>query len=304
MFFRSPIIFLSIISISRMKTNIFNTKKTLNLRGKLMDFSTCRLMGILNITPDSFYDGGRYAGEDTIKRRIKQMQEELVDIIDVGAYSSRPGATGISEREEMRRLKTALHLVRREAPDIPVSVDTFRSSVADFALKNYGVEIINDISGGEADEAMYEVVAKHRAAYVAMHMRGTPQNMNLRTEYKNMVADILLYFSEKVEQLKAKGINDFVIDPGFGFAKDLSQNYQLLSQLHLFQALETPILVGASRKSMIYKLLKTIPQEALNGTTAVHMLALCRGADILRVHDVKAAGECIAVYEQVKKSAQ
>lgn len=282
--------------------NIFNKKNSLNLRGQLIDLSTPKVMGILNITPDSFYDGGKYSDKASIKAHLQQMETDGVDIIDVGAYSSRPGANDVSSAEELKRLNTTLEIIREHNASIPISVDTFRSEVADAVLRDFKVEIINDISGGSLDNDMYDAVAKHKAAYILMHMRGTPQTMSSMTDYKNMVAEILYYFSEKIATLKSKGIMDVVIDPGFGFAKDLDQNYTLLSQMHLFDALEAPILAGISRKSMIYKLLDISPQESLNGTTAVNMLALTKGANILRVHDVKEAKECISIYNKMLKS--
>lgn len=278
--------------------NIFNKKKTINLHGQLFDVSSPRVMGILNITPDSFHDGGAYNEVDKLRQRVREMVSEGVDILDVGAYSSRPGAVDISVAEEIERLTWALEVIRDTAASVPISVDTFRSEVAAFALENYGVEIINDISGGDLDPKMFDVLAQSGAVYVMMHMRGMPQTMTTLTNYDYMVAEMLLSFSSKLKQLRAKGINDVIIDPGFGFAKTLEQNYQLLSQLHLFNSLEVPLLVGLSRKSMISKLLKTNAEASLNGTTAAHMLALTKGSNILRVHDVKAAKECVSIYHK------
>jgi dihydropteroate synthase len=278
--------------------NVYTPMTTINLNGELFDLSRPRVMGILNITPDSFYDGGAYAEEKDLRQRVQKMVNEGVDIIDVGAYSSRPGAVDISVKEELERLTFALPIIRDSAGDLPISVDTFRSEVAAFVLEHYHVEIINDISGGDLDDKMFDVVAHYGAAYMMMHMRGTPQTMTPLTTYNNMVAEILRSFSSKIRTLKSKGLNDIIIDPGFGFAKNLDQNYQLLSQLHLFNALQVPLLVGVSRKSMIFKLLQTTPQESLNGTTAAHMLALTKGAKILRVHDVKEAKECVAIYQK------
>lgn len=279
--------------------DIFNKRKTINLRGQLFDCSVPQVMGILNVTPDSFYDGGVYSDDNELLARVVNMIAEGVDIIDVGAYSSRPGGSDISVEEEIERLKLALDVITKVIGNVPLSVDTFRSEVAAFVLENYPVAIINDISGGDLDERMYDVVAKYGAAYMMMHMRGTPQTMTQLTHYDNMMAEMIKDFSLKIKLLKSKGVHDVVIDPGFGFAKDLDQNYKLLSQLHLFNALGAPVLVGLSRKSMIFKLLGQTAQETLNGTTAAHMLALTKGANILRVHDVKEAKECVAIFQKM-----
>lgn len=278
---------------------IYTKKRTLNLRGKLYTLDQPKVMGILNVTPDSFYDGGQYHTEDTLRQRITQMLQEGADMIDVGAYSSRPGADDVSPAVETERLCGALDVIQTMGVDLPLSVDTFRSSVADVVLERYPVAMINDISGGKADDQMYDVVAKHQAAYVLMHMRGTPQTMQQHTQYDNLISDILLYFSERVKILKEKGLKDIIIDPGFGFAKDLDQNYRLLSELEVFEAIELPLLVGVSRKSMVYNLLQVSPDQALNGTTVIQTMALSKGADILRVHDVKAAKEAVAIMERI-----
>ncbi len=278
---------------------VFNKKKTLNLRGQLFNIDRPLVMGILNVTPDSFFDGGLYPDEASIKKRVQSMVDEGADIIDVGAYSSRPGAAEVSSAAEIERLATALDIIKKMGVNVPLSVDTFRSEVADFALRYDEVVMINDISGGQIDEKIFDVAAKHQAVYVLMHMRGTPQTMMKEGYYKDLVPDILLYFSERIAKLKACGVKDIIIDPGFGFAKDMEQNYNLLSHLEVFAALEVPLLVGVSRKSMIYKLLGVTPDEALNGTTVLHTLALSKGADILRVHDVKAARECVTIYEKM-----
>ncbi len=282
--------------------DFFTKKQSLNIKGELLNLTSPKVMGILNITPDSFYDGGNYTQQRTIEERLMEMQAEGADIIDIGAYSSRPNADNIASNEEIERLDNALSLIKKMAIDIPVSIDTFRSEVAAFALEKYQVPIINDISGGELDPQMFDVIGQHKPVYIMMHMRGTPQTMTSLTNYKEMTAEILLYFSKKIEKLKGLGVKDVVIDPGFGFAKTLDQNYELLSQLHLFKALETPLLVGLSRKSMIYKLLQRTPKESLNGTTGVNMLALDRGADILRVHDIQAAKECVKIFTQLNKN--
>ncbi len=279
---------------------IYTKKQTLNLRGALYSIDEPKVMGILNVTPDSFYDGGQYESLQRMRLRLEQMLLEGVDIIDIGAYSSRPGAQDVSSQEEIHRLCQALELIQSMEVDVPLSVDTFRSEVAHEVLERFSVSIINDISGGAADQAMYDVVAEYGAVYVLMHMRGTPQTMMQHTHYDNLMRDLLFYFSEKVNALKARGVKDIIIDPGFGFAKDLDQNYRLLSELELLEALELPLLVGVSRKSMIYKLLQVSPDEALNGTTVIQTMALSKGADILRVHDVKAAKEAIAIMAKLK----
>ncbi len=269
---------------------------TLNCNGKLINLSEPKVAGILNVTPDSFYDGGKYISENTLLKRIKQLAEEKADIIDVGAFSSRPGADFISEKEERKRLHFALELIRKELPGSVLSVDTYRSEIAKFVVKNFNVDIINDISGGNFDGNMFETIAKLQVPYVCMHMQGTPEKMQNNPQYKDVVKDLLKYFSEKIEQAKKIGINDFIIDPGFGFGKTIEHNYQILKKLELFQMLERPLLVGLSRKSMIYKLNNETPQEALAGTIALNMTALQKGANILRVHDVKEAKQLITVY--------
>ena len=278
----------------------YTSTTTIKLQGQLMDLSTPRVMGILNITPDSFYDGGSYPEADALRRTVMTMLNDGVDILDVGAYSSRPGAIDISVEEEMSRLTWALDIIREMKVQVAVSVDTFRSEIAAFVLEHYQVAIINDISGGDLDANMYDVVARYGAAYMMMHMRGTPQTMIQLSNYDHLMAEMLRDFSSKINKLKAKGVHDIIVDPGFGFAKDLDQNYQLLAQLHLMNALQVPLLVGVSRKSMIYKLLDTTPQASLNGTTALHMLALSQGATILRVHDVNEAKECITIFSKMK----
>lgn len=280
--------------------NLFNKKQSLKLNGKLMNFSSAKVMAILNITPDSFFDGGNYTHEELIFQHLEKITRAGADIIDIGAYSSRPGADNIPVAEEIKRLDLALSSIKKRNCELPLSIDTFRSEVAEWALKTYQVEIINDISAGDLDDNMFNIIAKYQPAYLMMHMRGNPQTMSSLTQYKDLTAEILRYFSEKITHLKNIGVNDLIVDPGFGFAKTLEQNYQLLSQLHLFEALETPLLTGLSRKSMIYKLLEGSPEDSLNGTTALNMLALTKGADILRVHDVREAKECITLFNAIK----
>ena len=272
---------------------------TINCKGKLIDLSTPKVMGILNITPDSFYDGGKHKKPGTILKHTEKMLNEGATFIDIGAYSSRPGADDISEDEELHRILPIVNLILNEFPNMPISIDTFRSRVAKKCLQ-VGAALINDISGGHIDTNMIKVVAEFQVPYIAMHMKGTPQNMKEKTEYDDLLKEMLFYFSKIVEDSQKKKLNDLIIDPGFGFAKTISQNYKLLEHLNLFKNLERPLLVGLSRKSMIYKTLNTNPREALNGTTALHMIALRKGAHILRVHDVKEAVECIKLHNELQ----
>lgn len=274
--------------------------KTINIKGQLLSLDEPQVMGILNVTPDSFYAGSRKQTEAAIIDRIETILREGASIIDVGGYSSRPDAAEVSETEEMQRLEMALQPLLQHYPDVVVSVDTFRSSVARQCVEKYGVAMINDISGGELDERMFDTVAQLRVPYIMMHMRGTPQTMQQQTDYEDVTADLLKYFSQKLERLFRLGVNDVILDPGFGFSKTLTQNYELMRHLGDFRTFGLPLLVGVSRKSMIYKLLETTPEESLNGTTVLHTYALLRGADILRVHDVRAAKEAIRIVQQLK----
>lgn len=274
--------------------------KTINIKGQLLSLDEPQVMGILNVTPDSFYAGSRKQTEAAIIDRIETILREGASIIDVGGYSSRPDAAEVSETEEMQRLEMALQPLLQHYPDVVVSVDTFRSSVARQCVEKYGVAMINDISGGELDERMFDTVAQLRVPYIMMHMRGTPQTMQQQTDYEDVTADLLKYFSQKLERLFRLGVNDVILDPGFGFSKTLTQNYELMRHLGDFRILGLPLLVGVSRKSMIYKLLETTPEESLNGTTVLHAYALLQGADILRVHDVRAAKEAIRIVQQLK----
>ena len=257
-------------------------------------------MGILNITPDSFYDGGKYKDKKSILLQTEKMLNEGATFIDVGAYSSRPGADPVSEDEELKRMLPIVEMLVREFPEIILSIDTFRSTVAEKSLQA-GAALINDISAGKLDEEMLPTIAKYKVPYIMMHLRGTPRTMQHQTEYSDLLIDILRYFSERVAHARSLGIIDIIVDPGFGFAKKLEQNYELLSKLDLFQNLNLPILVGLSRKSMIYKALDTNPENALNGTTALNMVALMKGANILRVHDVKEAMECVKACRMVAR---
>lgn len=275
--------------------------KTINIKGQLLLLDEPQVMGILNVTPDSFYAGSRKQTEAAIIDRIETILREGASIIDVGGYSSRPDAAEVSETEEMQRLEMALQPLLQHYPDVVVSVDTFRSSVARQCVEKYGVAMINDISGGELDEQMFDTVAQLRVPYIMMHMRGTPQTMQQQTDYEDVTADLLKYFSQKLERLFRLGVNDVILDPGFGlFSKTLTQNYELMRHLGDFRIFGLPLLVGVSRKSMIYKLLETTPEESLNGTTVLHTYALLQGADILRVHDVRAAKEAIRIVQQLK----
>lgn len=270
---------------------------TINCLGQLIDLSSPKVMGILNITPDSFYDGNRYNSDTLILAQVEKMLRDGAAFIDMGAYSSRPKAAEISEAEEQSRLLPIVKLILDHFPDALLSIDTFRSNIAQKSL-DMGASMINDISAGALDEKMMEVVSVYKVPYVMMHMRGTPQTMSTMTHYDDIVKEMLFYFSEKVAKARSLGINDVIIDPGFGFAKTLDQNFEVLQKMELFQNLELPILAGISRKSMVYKVLNSSAEEALNGTTALHMIALMKGASILRVHDVKEAMECIRLFEK------
>lgn len=265
---------------------------TINCKGNLIDLRKPKVMGILNITPDSFFDGGKYKNDKLIISQVKKMLSEGATFIDLGAYSSRPGAAEVPVTEELNRVVPIVELLNREFPEILLSIDTFRSEVASRSIEA-GAALINDISAGKIDEEMLTVIAKNKVPYIMMHMRGTPKNMQTLTNYNNLLIEIQQYFSEQIAKTKTLGINDLIVDPGFGFSKTLTQNFELLQKLELLQNLKRPILVGISRKSMIYKTLATDAQHALNGTTALNMLALIKGANILRVHDVKEAMECI-----------
>ena len=272
---------------------------TMNLRGKLVELRRPWVMGILNVTPDSFYADSRtpMAEPERIAQRVRQMLAEGADIIDVGAYSSRPGADDISPLEEMRRLEVALSTVREVAPEVYVSVDTFRSAVARQCVEHFGVDLINDISGGVLDRAMPKVVARLGVPYIIMHMKGNPETMQTAPEYQDVLAEVLEFLARQQQRFFDAGGKDVIIDPGFGFGKTLQHNYRLMERLQDFHELHAPLLVGVSRKSMIYKLLETTPQDALNGTTVIHTIAMMKGAHILRVHDVQAAVEARTLME-------
>ncbi|GIZ08273.1 dihydropteroate synthase [Flavobacterium sp. UMI-01] len=274
---------------------------TINCKGQLVDLEMPRVMGILNVTPNSFFDGGKYKNESEILSQVEKMLKDGATFIDVGAYSSKPNAEFVSEAEEINRLIPVIKLILQKFPDTLVSVDTFRSEVAAIAIEN-GAALINDISAGKLDDKMLETIAKYQVPYIMMHMRGTPQTMSSLTSYEDLLKEILFYFSERIHQARSLGINDLVVDPGFGFAKTVEQNYELLQKIDLFEILDLPLLVGISRKSMIYKVLKNKPEEALNGTTVLNTIALSKGAKILRVHDVKEAVETILLCNKVVAS--
>ena len=270
----------------------------LKIRDKLLNLEQPKIMAILNVTPDSFFDGGKFNTEIKVLKQVEKFINEGADIIDIGGYSSRPGAQNISIETELKRVISNIKLIRKEFPEIFISIDTFRSEVARESYLS-GADIINDISGGNLDTEMLKTVGELGAPYILMHMRGNPQNMSLKTNYKNITQDILDYLSNGIELAKANGINDIIIDPGFGFAKNIKQNFSLLNNLKDFKVLNYPILVGISRKSMIYKTLNIDVQEALNGTTVLHTVALLKGANIIRTHDVKELMECIKLIDEL-----
>ena len=271
---------------------------TINCKGTLVDFSSPKVMGILNITPDSFFDGGKYQHKKAILTQTEKMLKEGATFIDVGAYSSRPGADHVSEEEELRRILPAVVLLLREFPDIYLSIDTFRSRVAKKTIEA-GAAVINDISGGNMDALMFKTIAQLQVPYILMHMQGTPQTMQNHPRYEHITTDLIQFFSEKIDELRRLQINDVIIDVGFGFGKTILHNFQLLKELHHFQTFNLPLLAGVSRKSMLYKTLNIHPNDALNATSSANTIALLHGANILRVHDVKEAVECIKIVEQL-----
>lgn len=278
------------------------TARYINVNGSLLDLSQPRVMGILNVTPDSFYAGSRTQTEAEIVRRVRQIVSEGAAIIDIGAYSSRPNADNVSSREEMERLRMGLKILFEIQPDAVVSVDTFRADVARMCVEEYGVAIINDIAAGEMDTDMFHTVAALNVPYIMMHMQGTPQSMQQHPHYDNLLKEVFLYFARKVQQLRDLGVKDIILDPGFGFGKTMEHNYELLSHLEEFRIFELPLLVGVSRKSMIYRLLDITPQEALNGTTVLDTICLLKGADILRVHDAKEAVETVRIVQAMRNN--
>lgn len=276
---------------------------TLNLRGRLLELREPQIMGILNVTPDSFYSDSRTPDEAHITDRVRQMMDEGADMIDIGGYSSRPGADDVTPEEEMDRLRRGLRIVRKLYPEVPVSVDTFRADVARMCIEEEGADIINDISGGMMDRQMFRTVARLGVPYILMHMQGTPDTMQVAPHYDNLRREVMLYFAERIDRLCQMGAKDIIVDPGFGFGKTLEHNYELMNHLEDFAVFNLPLLVGISRKSMIYKLTGGTPQTSLNGTTVLNTISLVKGAHILRVHDVKAAAEAKQIYMAVKQNA-
>ena len=279
-----------------MKTPLY-----INVNGRLMDLSEPQVMGILNVTPDSFYAGSRAETEQDIIRRLHQIMDEGASIVDIGGYSSRPGAQEVSAEEEMERLRMGLKLIRKHRPDAVVSVDTFRADVAKMCAEEYGVAIINDISAGQMDDNMFPTIARLGIPYIIMHMKGTPQTMQQAPHYEHLRAEITQYFARKTYALYERGVNDIILDPGFGFGKTVAHNFEILKYMEELQNFNLPILVGVSRKSMIYKTLGITPEDSLNGTTAVNVIALMKGANILRVHDVKECVEAVKIYNTMNK---
>lgn len=274
---------------------------TLNLRGKLYSLCEPKIMGILNVTPDSFYAESRTSDEEHIAARVQQLMDDGADMIDIGGYSSRPGADDVSPEEEMNRLRRGLRVVRRLYPEVPISVDTFRADVARMCVEEEGADIINDISGGMMDRQMFRTVARLGVPYILMHMQGTPDTMQQAPHYDNLRREVMLYFAERIDRLCQMGAKDIIADPGFGFGKTLEHNYELFHHLDDFNLFNLPLLVGISRKSMIYKLLDGTPQTSLNGTTVLNTIALMKGAHILRVHDVKEAVEAKRIVMEMKE---
>ncbi|TDW52038.1 dihydropteroate synthase [Flavobacterium sp. 270] len=270
----------------------------INCKGRLIDLSIPKIMGILNVTPNSFFDGGKYNNESEILPQVEKMLSEGADFIDIGAYSSKPSAEFVTEQEEIERIVPVIELILKHFPDTLLSIDTFRAEVAKASIES-GAAIINDIAAGGLDENMFDVIAKYNVPYIMMHMRGNPQTMQSMTQYEDIIKEMLFYFSEKVAKARSLGINDLIMDPGFGFAKTTDQNYEVMQKMELFNLLELPVLSGISRKSMIYKTLNNTPQEALNGTTFLNTIALTKGAKILRVHDVKEAVECVTLFNKL-----
>ncbi len=283
------------------KDTYFSKKPSMNIKGKLFDLTEPCVMGIINITPDSFYKGSRFVDEEHILMRSAQILSEGGKIIDVGAQSTRPGAENISEETEKVRLKSALKIIRQKFPEAVISLDTFSASVAEWAIHEFGIDIINDISGGLIDNNMIQLIARENVPYILMHMRGTPKNMTSYSNYAFVTKEVISEISIQLKKLREAGVNDIIIDPGFGFAKTIEHNFTLLNELNMLKIFELPILVGLSRKSMVYNVLKVLPEEALNGSTVLNTLALLNGADILRVHDVKEATEAIKIVIKLNK---
>jgi dihydropteroate synthase len=286
--------------ISHSAGKFLKRKNSIDLGGELIDLSSPIVMGVLNVTPDSFYDGGAITDEKELIRRAGKMLTEGATILDVGAVSTRPGAESISTKEELDRLMPAVTAIRREFPEVPISIDTYRSWVALQVMEKIGPVIVNDISGGELDSKMFETIGKLQVPYILTHMKGTPQTMQNNPQYENVVREVSSWLSEKVRKLTKAGVHDVVIDPGFGFGKEIVHNYKLLNHLDSFKVFQLPVMVGVSRKTMIWRVLDTTPEESLNGTTVLNTMALIGGADILRVHDVKEAMEAVLLFHAIK----
>jgi len=284
------------------KDTFFSSKKSINCGGQLIDLSIPRVMGIINVTSDSFYPGSCYEDVEDILKRVEQIIHEGGSFIDLGATSSRPGKKLIQTNDEIAKLTPVFEAIKKKFPEVIISLDTYNSATAKWAIENFRIPIINDISAGNIDPHMFRIIADYKVAYIIMHMQGIPENMQLNPRYSDLIKEIIIYFSSKVEQLKVMGVNDVIIDPGFGFGKTIEHNFSLMNKLDAFKIFELPLLVGISRKSMIYKVLNTTPGEALNGTTSLNTVALLSGADILRVHDVKEAMETITLVEKLKSS--
>lgn len=283
-------------------TTLHTAPRYINIRGSLVSLERPLVMGIVNVTDDSFYSGSRTFSRDLIAERVRRMVADGADILDIGGYSSRPGAPEVSPEEEYRRLALGLEAIAEEAPDVPVSIDTFRAGVARRCAEAFRVDIINDISGGDLDPEMRATVADLGLPYIVMHTRGNPETMQSLTDYDDVTAEVLSDLSRKVRELHLLGVNDVIVDPGFGFAKTLDQNYQLLAEMETLRSLDVPVLVGISRKSMIYKELGITPEESLNGTTVINTIALTKGADILRVHDVRPAVEAVGIFMAMRRN--
>jgi len=289
--------------ITSSATKFLKRKSTINLDGRLIDLSKPVVMGILNVTPDSFYDGGRYETERKISQRAEEILEQGATIIDIGALSTRPGKEEISTKEEIDRLLPAVKAVKKAFPEAPVSIDTFRSWVALKVIEECGPCIVNDVSGGSFDVHMFDIVGKLGVPYILMHMQGTPLQMEKKPVYEDIIRDISMFFTDRVKKLTSAGVKDVILDPGFGFGKTMDHNYELLNRLDSFKVFQLPLLVGVSRKSMIHKLLGLKPEDALNGTTVVNTLALMGGTDILRVHDVREAVEAVRILDRVRSTS-
>lgn len=285
-------------------TKFLKRKSTINLGGRIIDLAQPVVMGIINVTPDSFFDGGKYKTEKKVLKRAEEILAQGGSIIDIGAVSTQPGKEGISTKEEIDRLLPAVKAIKKEFPEAAVSIDTYRSWVALKIIEDCGPCIVNDVTGGNFDDHMFETIGKLGVPYILMHMLGTPLKMQENPEYEDIIRDISMFFTERVKQLTKAGVKDVVIDPGFGFGKTLDNNYELLNRLDSFKVFQLPLLVGVSRKSMIYKLLATNPEEALNGTSVVNTLALMGGADILRVHDVREAVEAVRILNIVRSTSK